>query len=280
MSRNVRDRVLDLEIGKADFAEISPEQARRAADAGVRTSASQLDELVALVFVSGRPSAENARIREALASSLDRAAMVNFILQKQGELAGGLLPQWSDGTAFLFSTVPDIAHSKELWSQIGPSTSVVLGYDSGDSLNQSLAERIVVNARDAGINLVVKALPAARAVSAPAPFAAANPGVDVQLVHWRMPSASPVVAMNQLLGASGALSGADSAPLPSAASAEQIYERERMVVGSYRMIPLVWLPQIYGLSARVKDWKPPAPGEPWPLADVWLDAPAGSMSVQ
>ena len=104
---------------KADFAEIPPDQARRAADGGVRISASQPDELVALVFVSGRPSAENARIREAMARSLDRAAMVNFILQKEGEPAGGLLPQWSDGTAFLFSTAADIAHSKELWSQIG-----------------------------------------------------------------------------------------------------------------------------------------------------------------
>src|ERR1700722_9543117 len=130
MGRNVRDRLLDLEIGKADFAEIPPDQARRTADTGVRASASQADELVALVFVSGRPFAENPRIREALAHSLDRAAMVNFILQKQGEPAAGLLPQWSDGTAFLFSTAPDIAHSKELWSQIGSSRSLVLGYDS------------------------------------------------------------------------------------------------------------------------------------------------------
>ena len=280
MNRNVRDRLLDLEIGKADFAEIPPDQARRAGDSGVRTNASLPDELVALMFVSGRPSAENARIREALAGSLDRAAMVNFILQKQGEPAGGFLPQWSDGTAFLFPTAPDIAHSKELWSQIGSSPSVVLGYDSGDSLDQSLAERIVVNARDAGINLVAKAVPAARAAFTPAPFAAVNPGVDVQLVHWRMSSTSPIVALNQLLGALGTSSGADTALLPDAASPEQIYERERTVAGGFRIIPLIWLPQIYGLSGRVKDWKPPAPGETWPLADVWLDAPAGSMSVQ
>ncbi len=279
MGRNVRDRLLDLEIGKADFAEIPPDQARRAADAGVRTSESQPDELVALVFASGRPSAENARIREALAHSLDRAAMVNFILQKQGEPAGGLLPQWSDGTAFLFSTAPDIAHSKELWSQIGSSPSLVLGYDSGDSLDQSLAERIVVNARDAGINVAAKAMPAARIATA-TPFAAANPGVDVQLVHWRMRSVLPLAALNQLLGALGPLSGIDPAPLPDAASPEQIYERERTIVGSFRIIPLVWLPQVYGLSARVRDWKPPAPGETWPLADVWLDESSGAMGVQ
>jgi hypothetical protein len=36
-------------------------------------------------------------------------------------------------------------------------------------------------------------------------------------------------------------------------------------------VPLVWLPQVYGLSTRVRDWTVPSPGEQWPLADVWLD---------
>jgi hypothetical protein len=154
-----------------------------------------------------------------------------------------------------------------------------LGYDFGDSLDQSLAERIVVNARDAGINVVAKAIPATR-IATVMPMAAAKPGVDVQLLHWRMPSVSPGASLDQLLAALGPLSGTDAAPLPDAASPEQIYERERTVVGSFRIIPLVWLPQVYWLNARVKDWKPPAPGQAWPLADVWLDAPAGSAGVQ
>jgi len=33
----------------------------------------------------------------------------------------------------------------------------------------------------------------------------------------------------------------------------------------------VWLPQVYGLGARVRDWEAPAAGEGWPLADVWLE---------
>jgi hypothetical protein len=37
------------------------------------------------------------------------------------------------------------------------------------------------------------------------------------------------------------------------------------------VVPLVWLPQVYGLSARVRDWTPPVAGESWPLADVWLE---------
>ena len=108
MGRAAHDRILDLELNKTDFAEIPAEDARRAAEHGVRVSRSKPDELLALVFTGGDEPARgkpvSAKVREALALSIDRAAIVNFILQKEGEPAGGLLPQWSSGTAFLFST--------------------------------------------------------------------------------------------------------------------------------------------------------------------------------
>ena len=59
--------------------------------------------------------------------------------------------------------------------------------------------------------------------------------------------------------------------MPAAASAEQVYGRERDIVSSYRVVPVVWLPRVYGLGSRVRDWKVPAAGEGWPLADVWLE---------
>jgi hypothetical protein len=69
----------------------------------------------------------------------------------------------------------------------------------------------------------------------------------------------------------GPTTGLDRAPLPEGASPEQIYEREREMVSTYCVVPLVWLPQVYGLGARVRDWKVPAAGESWPFADVWLE---------
>ena len=157
MGRAAKDRLLNLRNSgqnglRGDSS--SSEARRRAAEQGVRVSTSAPEELVALVFVGGRAIAEDAHAREALARSIDRAAIVNFILQKEGEPAGGLLPQWSNGTAFLFSTAADAGlRAKALWSQIGGSPAIVLGYDSGDSLDQAIAERIAVNARDAGIAL-------------------------------------------------------------------------------------------------------------------------------
>jgi peptide/nickel transport system substrate-binding protein len=271
MGRAAKDRLLDIELDKTDFIEIPPEQARYASGQGIRVSTSQPDELLAVVFIAGRPAAEDARMREALARAIDRAAMVNFILQKEGEPAGGLLPQWSSGMAFLFSTAADAPGAKELVGQIGGSPRIVLGYDSSDSLEESLAERMAVDAREAGIHVAPQALANARVAS----------NCDARLVRLRMPSANPRVALASFLttlasaidvNGPNAPNGADETrQLADGASAEQIYDVERGIVNSYRVVPLVWLPQVYGVSARVRDWKAPAAGEGWPLADVWLE---------
>ncbi len=269
MARAPRDRVLDLALGKADFAEIPPEEARHAAESGVRASASHPDELLALVFLPGRPAVEDARVREALARSLDRAAIVNFLLQKEGEPAGGLLPQWSSGTAFLFSTAADAPGAKALASQIAASPKIVLGYDSADGLEQTVAERIAVDGQEAGMGVSLAAQVAPGGAQGDSSTAVANP--DAMLIRWPMPSPHPYDALANFLKVFVPMAGLDPAPLPDAASPEQCYARESAVVSSYRVIPLVWLPQVYGLSARVRDWKAPAPGEGWPLADVWLE---------
>jgi hypothetical protein len=268
MGRTARDRTLDLELGKADLAEIPVEQARQAADRGVRVSLSQPDELLALVFPAGRAATEDARVREALAAAIDRASIVNFILQKNGEAAGGLLPQWSSGTAFLFPTAADPDRAKELWTQIASAPKLTLRYDSGDPLEQSVAERIVVNAREAGISVTAQALQAG------APAA----GVDGLLMRLRMPSPAPRAALVNFLSVLGPVANIDASPLPDPATPQDIYDRERAAISSGRVAPLVWLPQAYGLSARVRNWKAPGPGETWPLADVWLDIPPSPES--
>lgn len=262
MGRAAKDRLVDLELNKIDFAEIPPEQSRRAGERGMRVSTSQPDELVGLVFVAGRPVAADARVREAVADSIDRDAIVNFILQKEGEPAGGLLPQWSSGTAFLFSTGPDLSHAKELWSQIASSPKIVLGYDSGDPQEQSIAERIVVNAREAGIAVTAEPTP---------PASSARVKVDARLFRMTMASPLPRAALANFAEALDPLAGIDDDPLPDSASPEQIYDYERAIVRSFSVVPIAWVPQAYGLSARVRDWKAPGPGESWPLADVWLD---------
>jgi len=258
MGKTSRDRLLDLEVGKTDFAEIPPEEVRRASDASVRVSASRPDELLSIVFTAGRPLAEDAHAREALARSIDRAAIANFILQKEGEATGGLLPQWSSGTAFLFPPAVDATAAKSLWTQIAGSPRILLGYDANDSLEQSVAERIVVNARDVGIDVA----------------AAAKQGLatnyDATLVRFRLTSPHPAMALARLAAALAPLTGANVDPLAEEAPPQRVYDYERALVNSYRIVPLIWLPRAYGLSLRVRNWNVPAPGEGWPFADVWL----------
>jgi Bacterial extracellular solute-binding proteins, family 5 Middle len=274
MGRSTRERLLDLELNKADFAQIPAELARQATDHGVRVSASQPDELLALVFLKGRTATENARVREAIARCIDRAAIVNFILQKEGEPASGVLPQWSSGTAFLFPTETDARSAKEIWLQISPSPKLVLGYDSADTLEQSVAERIVVNAKEAGISLVSRAMPNSGMASAHAGSEAPRGDathVDARLIRLRMPSPMARVALAAFIDVLEPLGGIEASPLPENAAPEDIYNNERNIISGGRVVPLVWMPQVYGLSARVRDWKQPAAGESWPLADVWLD---------
>lgn len=268
MGRSARERLVDLEANSADFAEIPAEQARQAAAIGVRISASHPDRLLALAFLAGRPAAQDQRVRQALSECIDRSAVVDFILQKEGAPAGSLLPQWSSGIAYLFSTASDPVGAKALLAQIGGSPSLVLGYDSGDSFEESVAERITVDARAAGLTVKPQPMSAGNGAGLP----------DARLVRLSMPSPEPGASLQSFLKTLVPMAGLDSLQLPTGASTEQIYSAERAAVDTYRVVPLAWFPHVFGLSARVMDWRAPDPGESWPFVDVWLDGSAGNLS--
>jgi len=262
MARSAHDRLLDLDLDRADIVEIAPEEARRASERGVHVSVSQPDELLALVFLpsSEAADAEQQKIGEAVSRSIDRAAIVNFILQKEGEPAGGFLPQWSSGTAFLFSTATDPVAARNLWSEIGRSLKITLGYDASDSLEHSVAERISVDVRETGGAISV----------VPDGPAHSSKGEGARLVRLSMSSPNPREALAHFANELGPLAGAEFVAPPVDGGPQQIYDAERAMVNTYRVVPLVWLPRAYGLGPRVRDWKTPGPGEGWPFADVWL----------
>jgi peptide/nickel transport system substrate-binding protein len=264
MGRGTRDRLTDLELDRTDFIEIPAEDARAAAARGIRVSPSQPDELIALVFLANSSAVQDPRAREAVADSVDRSAIADFILQQEGKPAGGLLPQWSSGTEFLYPTGPDHVHAKELRAQIGASPEIRLGYDSGDAVEESIAERIAVDARATGMSLVAEATPAGQFV--------ANSKQNAKLIRLPMQTARPGVALLNFLTVLDPIAGMSTAG-PAEPDAEQIFALQKEALDAFRIVPLVWLPRVYGLSARVKDWQVPATGEPWPLADVWIDQP-------
>jgi ABC-type transport system substrate-binding protein len=251
MGRTAQQQVLDLELGRADLVELSPGDVRRASQGGMKLWTSAPVTLLAIVFEPGR-AAEDARLREALALSIDRAAIQGVLLQKQGEPAGGLLPEWLSGYAFLFRTARDTARARQLVSAIAPSTApLTLGYDSADPLARSIAERIAVNAREAGIRPQVSP-------QAPKP--------DLRLVRVRIRSVEPADALAGLASSLGLQGIADPV------SPEACYTAERALVEDFRVIPLVHLPEIYASRPAVRTWQTPGlskTGE-WRFEDVWL----------
>jgi MarR-like DNA-binding transcriptional regulator SgrR of sgrS sRNA len=256
MGMPLREQRVALELGSVDLAEIKVADARSQGQFSGRIWTSTPVELMAIVFLAGRPAAADASVREALARALDRETMRTVLLQKQGESAGGLLPEWLTGYAFLLAP-GNAVRTRKGGAGLSPTPHpLVLTYDEGDALAQAVAERVSVDAREASIAVQVSARPAGGADSAS----------DARLIRLRIRSAEPRRALSE---AAAAL-GLELPPLPAAPSAEEMYRVERALVESYQVIPLFHLPELAGLSARVKNWQPTPAGE-WRLDALWLE---------
>jgi peptide/nickel transport system substrate-binding protein len=260
LGRGLRDQLADLELGKADVVEVGPNDLRRASDHGRTVWSSAAVSLIALAFVPGAPSSVDApRLREALALSIDRAAMHTVLLQKQGEVSAALLPQWISGYAFAFPTTPDLPRARALANALPPAArTLALTYDPSMRTARSLAERVAVNARDAG--LAVQVSPQ-------------NPRADVRLVEVRLASLDPERALAGLAAALGLQSQAALAASPASPAA--LYESERKLLDGFRAIPLFQLPVLYGAASRVRVCAPPiTPLGDWRFDNVWLSGTA------
>lgn len=256
MGKPLRDQTLDLELGKADFVQVAPNEVRRLAQRGTKIWSSSPDILIALVFAPGRPTSEDARLRQAVALSIDRTAMHNVLLQKLGEPAAALLPQELSGYAYLFSARPDANRARQLSASMGqPTTPRLLGYDPSDPLARPIAERVSVNAREAGVKLQVSAQ-----VS----------DSDLRLVRYPLRPSLPGPALSSLLSY---LRLPGFPPPPDGATLEVVYAAERAAVESYRIIPLFHLPETFGSSPRLRTWNTPgvARSGAWCFDDLWLD---------
>jgi peptide/nickel transport system substrate-binding protein len=255
LGRNPRDQLADLELGKADLVEVGPADLRRPSGTGRMVWTSSAANLVALAF----EPATDRRLREALALSIDRAAMHAVLLQKQGDVTAALLPQWLSGYAFSFPTAPDLPRARALANALPPaSRALALTYDPAMRAARSLAERIAVNARDAG--LAVQVSPQ-------------NPRAEVRLIEVRVASLDPAQALGGLATALGLEAPRESG---TPASPTALYESERKLLGSFRAVPLFHLPALYGAAARVRVHGP-APitklGD-WHFENVWLSEAA------
>jgi ABC-type transport system substrate-binding protein len=241
MGRSLRDQALDLDLNKADIVEQGVGDTRRAMQTGKRIWTSPPVDLLAIVF----EASSDEHLREAVALSIDRATIHNVLLQKQGNPTGAILPQWLSGYAFLFPSTRDLDRARQLARGAAP---VTLTYNPADATARLIAERIAVNAREAG--LVIR----------PAPTGAQ--GAVARIIHTSVNRPDPGHAL-------GSVAPAVGLPPPAADSPQAAYNAESALLRDHRIIPLFHLPETYGLSPRVRGWAPSRWGG-WKLDSVWL----------
>lgn len=239
--RAPRDQALALDLGRADVVEVSPEQARGDTR---RVRSSEPVELFAIAFERTRT---DGRLREAISLATDRASIARGIFQGSAEATGSVVPQWVSGYSFLFSAQRNVNRARQLREE-GHFAPLVLAYPPNDGLARLVAERVALNARDAG--LVVQPTPGSGTA-------------DAHMVRARVPSTDPrvaVAAMAQRIGT----------PLPRLPwTLEEAYQAESKLLNDYAIVPLVSAQDAQALAARVKDW-PAAQDGGWRLQDVWI----------
>lgn len=247
MNRSFRDQMTALELGRSDLVEIAPEQAQRMPQDKFRLARSSPVELLALLFVRDASSPDDRVLREAFSLSVDRGSIRSVLLQGAGHPAAGILPTWISGYGFVFSPQTNLPKAKQLRSQVRTSPVWTLGYDSADSISRLLAERIALNAKDAGLSVQPTG----------------SSSNDLRLVRLPLASSDGFVALedvSRLLGLTSVI---------KSSSVEDLYAAEQALLASERLVPLLHLPVSYASSSNLRNWSLHPDGT-WNVADAWL----------
>jgi hypothetical protein len=154
------------------------------------------------------------------------------------------------GYGFLFTTSIDLALARQVRSEIPHTTSWTLGYDPADATARVIAERIVLNARDAGLGMQITSAS----------------GADLRIVRIALISLDAQIALAELAAGLGL-----SQPKFASSSVDDLYGAENKLLQSQRVIPLLHLQTAYGVSNTVKNWRTARDGS-WRLPNVWLAA--------
>ena len=246
--RSARDQLIDLDLGKIQIAEVAPEQSHKLADEKRRISNSAPIELLALVFTRDGQSDEEQKIRDVLALCIDRASIRNGVLGDVGDPSTAILPDWISGYAFVFPAERSLTRAQEERGEIARAPAMTLGYAADDAVARVIAERIALNAREAGLTL--------QTVS--------GTKADIGLRRIEAVSSNPRLALW-----ASAVSVGLPAPNYAGTSIDDVFVAESALLRGKKIIPLFQLSVSYAISQSVQGWKMGRDGS-WHLADVWL----------
>jgi ABC-type transport system substrate-binding protein len=228
---------------------------------------------VAIVFLQndsgGRPGKKpvDPRVREALNLAINRAAISNVLFQRRGIPASGLLPQWLTGYEFTFGEATSLEHARELRADAAAFvviSPISLAYDFSDPLAKLVAERIAVDAREAGI--IVQPY-AESHINSKAARSSIN--ADAVLLRTPLESLDSSAALSARMDDLG-LFPENTPAILGATRAEDLAEIERKMLGGFRVLPIAHIPQALWLNSNAHNWQQMANGT-WQLDQLWIE---------
>jgi ABC-type transport system substrate-binding protein len=274
MGSSVREHLMERNLGPDHVTELTLDQARGLESASQNLVFSRPAELLVVIFLqpdktaassAGAKKAVDPRIREAISIATNRAAINNVLFQRRGAVAGGLLPQWMTGYAFLFPASPDLDQARKLRAEANTSGPVSLAYDFSDAGAKIVAERIAVDAREAGITVQpygdahINTRSGRRASNA-----------DAVLLRVPLRSVDPAAALAGMADDLD-LDMETTAAIMKAGKPDELFEAERKALESFRIVPIAHLPQALWLNRNVHNWQQQANGA-WRLEQVWIES--------
>jgi ABC-type transport system substrate-binding protein len=275
LGASLREQLLERQLGQYSAAEVTLDQLRPLEQNNQNVQLSHPGDLLVLLFLQpdtpapgSRPARKpvDARVREALSNAINRNAINNVILQKRGMPASGILPQWLTGYEFLFPGRTNLERAKELKAEASSLiivAPIALAYDFSDPVAKLVAERIAVDAREAGI--VVQ------------PYAESHVGskgartglnADAVLLRLQLESTEPAVALAAAIDDLG-LGDPTLAPL-NAGRIEDVFELEGKTLQNFRVIPVAHMSQAVWLNNNVHNWVE-SPTGTWELDQLWTE---------
>lgn len=245
--RTVKTQWMDLGVDRADVAEVPGESLRRAQQDHLRVQSYTPAEIVMIVVST---EIKDQRLRQAISAAIDRSSLANVVFQKQGQPATTLLPDSMTGYSVLFGSGYDAANARSLRAQADVPAHLTISYDPSEPALQLAAERIALNAREAGIPL--QAAPQS-----------ANASAQLKLARVKLLSSDPAAALESL---SRTLLAQTIIVAPGT---DALYAAETQLLSGAQLIPLVHLPQGVAVAERVRDLVVHWSGAD--LNDAWIE---------